>query len=148
MAEPIEDQMLRDSLGRVDFGFQSLGIADGYAAAINPNHSFRLQPGKVAGNELAHRSNLRSQFLITGGQCNLHALSRGPAFLMGETQEKRGEPVTYRRKGKFLNDSYQPSQASPDHAQHFERDFRMSQAKRLEILLADEEERGILDCRH
>jgi len=48
----------------------------------------------------------------------------------------------------FLLHYHQPSQASPDHAQHFERDFRMSQAKRFEILLADEEERGILDCRH
>lgn len=56
--------------------------------------------------------------------------------------------MAHRRKREFLDDANQPSQASANHTQHLERDFRMSQAESLEVLLTDEEERGILDCGH
>jgi hypothetical protein len=83
-------------LGRLQFSFQALQIADNHAAAIDLDHSLRLQPGEIAGYELAHCANLRRQFLVANWHGDFHTLRSTLAFLLGETQQKRSEPVTYR----------------------------------------------------
>ena len=43
---------------RVQFGFESLPVADGHAASIYFQHSFCLETGKITGNKFAHGANL------------------------------------------------------------------------------------------
>src|ERR1035437_5051275 len=74
-----------ESLSRVRFGSQGFQIADNNAAAIDLDHSLRLQPGEIARNELAHRANLRSQFLVADWHGDFYTFGGALAFLLGET---------------------------------------------------------------
>ena len=57
-AQDQDDKIMKRLLGRLQFAFQGFRIADHDAAAIDLNHSLRLQPRKIAGYELAHRADL------------------------------------------------------------------------------------------
>ena len=43
---------------RVQFGFESLPVADGHAASIYFQHPFGLETGKITRNKFAHGANL------------------------------------------------------------------------------------------
>ena len=85
-------------LGSLARFFQCFQIEDQYMAAIELQHPFRLQPAEIAGDEFAHRSDLRSQLLVAGGQGNLDAFAGAFALLLRQSQEERREPVTHRCK--------------------------------------------------
>jgi len=53
--------------------------------------------------------------------------------------------MTNRGKRELLDDPDQPPQTRANHAQHLQSDPRVLEAKRLEILLADEKKRRIID---
>jgi hypothetical protein len=72
-------------LGRLRLSFQAFQIADNHAAAIDLDHSLRVQPGEIAGYELAHCANLRCQFLAANWHGDFQTLRRTLAFLLGET---------------------------------------------------------------
>jgi len=72
-------------LGRLEFGFQGFQIADNHAAAIDLDHSLRLQPGEIAGYKLAHCADLRCQFLVADWHDDFHAFGGAFAFLLGKT---------------------------------------------------------------
>src|ERR1017187_4836751 len=82
------------SIGGARFGFQARQTADDHPAAIDLYDSVGLQPGEVAGDELAHGADLRCQFLVTPGK-NVSAPSLGrPPFFLGEAEREGGEPMT------------------------------------------------------
>ena len=54
----LEERQQRKLLCRVQFGFESFQVADGQAASIHFEHPFRLEAGKIAGDEFAHGANL------------------------------------------------------------------------------------------
>jgi hypothetical protein len=54
----LEERQQRKSLCRVQFGFESFQVADGQAASIHFEHPFRLEAGKITGDEFAHGANL------------------------------------------------------------------------------------------
>ena len=51
------------------------------------------------------------------------------------------------RKGEFFYDSHESAKAGADDAQNLKRNVRVRKAKRLKVLLADKEQRGIIDGR-
>jgi hypothetical protein len=68
-------------LGRLRLSFQAFQIADNHAAAIDLDHSLRVQPGEIAGYELAHCANLRSNsWLLTGTVISKPSGVRLPSF--------------------------------------------------------------------
>jgi len=131
--------------GRLQFGFQGLQVAHSHASAIDPNHSLRLQPGKIAGYELAHRANLRSQFLVADGHGNFDAVGGGFAFLLGKTKKKGSQTVAHCGKRKLFDNSDQTAQARPHHAQHLQRNLGMRETQCLKILFAHKQETGLAD---
>src|ERR1017187_5249889 len=82
------------SIGGARFGFQARQTADDHPAAIDLYDSVGLQPGEVAGDELAHGAALRCQFLVTHGQNDFDPFLRRPPFFLCETEQEGGEPLT------------------------------------------------------
>src|SRR5208283_2442916 len=70
---------------RLQFGFQGFQVADNHAAAVDLDHSLRLQPGEIAGYKLAHCADLRCQFLVADRHDDFHAFGSAFAFLLGKT---------------------------------------------------------------
>src|SRR5208283_5335031 len=111
-------------------------------------HPLCLQAREITGNELADCANMRRQFLIAGGQYDFHACGGTFAFLLRETQQKRGQSVTHRGEREFFDDANQSTQARTDHPQDLQRYLRMGQTQCLKILLTDKEQLGLVDSRH
>jgi len=141
-------EVLEELFARSEFSFQSLQIVDDYTASIDLYQAFGLEAGKIAGDQFAHGSNLRRQFLVADRQDYLHSVRHALALGSGKAQEERSQAVPHGGEGEFLDDSHQPSQPATDHAQHLKRNFRMSQAERLKVLLTDKQKCGVVDGGH
>ena len=85
-------------LCRAQFGFESFQIADGQAASIYFQHPFRLEVGKITGNEFAYGADLRREFLVADRKIDFHALARALAFLLSQPQQEGRKPVSHRGK--------------------------------------------------
>ena len=58
------------------------------SAAVDRDHSFRLQAGEIAGDQFSHRANLRRQFLVADWQMISTPSRSLLAFLLGEAQRE------------------------------------------------------------
>jgi hypothetical protein len=132
-------------LGRMQFRFERFQIVDGQTAPIYLQHPFRLEAGKITGNEFAHGANLRREFLVANWKINLHARARVLALLLRQTQQEGRETVSNGGKRKFFDDSNQSPEPRPNHAQDFECNLGMRHTERLKILLADEQQHRVVN---
>ena len=108
--------VLRELLSGLEFGFQSLRIEDDHAATLDLQHPFRLEAGKIPGDEFAHGADLLGQLLVAGWQRDFQTIGGTFPFGSSQTQQEGSQAVTHRSKRELLNNPYQPAQASPDHA--------------------------------
>ena len=76
----------KELFGRWQFGFQSLQIVNDHGAPVDLYQSFGLEAGEIPGNQLAHRPDLRRQFLVADRQSDLYSVRRALAFGSGKTQ--------------------------------------------------------------
>src|SRR5215468_10140917 len=95
-------------------------VLDGYIAAVDCQYSLGLEAGKIAGNKLANGADLRGQFLVFDGQENRDTLRGASPFRSCQAYQERSEPMADGCERKLFNNSDKPSEASSDHAQHFE----------------------------
>jgi hypothetical protein len=56
--ETVVEEKHQQLFCRVPFGFECFQVADSQAASVYFHHSFRLEAGKITGNELADCANL------------------------------------------------------------------------------------------
>ncbi len=91
---------------------------------------------------------MRCQFLIAGGQCDFHTCGGTLAFLMHETQEERSQAMTHCGEREFFDDPNQSPQPRTNDPQDLQGHLGMGQAQCLKILLADEEQLGLVDSRY
>src|ERR1035438_2748467 len=132
-------------LSAVELRLQRFLIQNHDAAAFDLEEPLRLEAGEVARYQFAHRADLRCQFLVTSWKLNLDAFRRSLSCSLCQTKEKRGEPVPHGGKRELFNDPHQSPQSRAHHAENFERHLRVFQAERLEILLSDQKQRGMID---
>ena len=122
-------------LGRLQFGFQALQIADNHAAAIDLNHSLGLPICDA------------SSWLLTGMVTSNPSGVRLPSFWARRNRKEARRWRTVVDESSSMIPS-QPAQTRTHHPQHLKYNLGMSEAQCLKILFTHKQESGIADRSH